>query len=303
MRSFIVISAAACLLAATSVSAVDLLDEIDNQELSLRCMTVHPTATVRAELNRKLDAFLQNRLLQGKNERGAGSVAIPVWVHVINKGAGVANGDIPDSWIQAQINVLNQAYGGGTGGANTPFRFALAGTTRTTNASWFTMSGGSAAETQAKGALRRGGPETLNFYTANPGAGILGYATFPWDYASRPSADGVVVRFDSLPGSTAVPYNQGDTGTHEVGHWLGLYHTFQGGCAKNPNNGDGVQDTPAELQAAYGCPAQRNTCPTALFPGTDPVHNFMDYVDDGCMWQFTWGQAARADGFDDLYRR
>jgi hypothetical protein len=263
-----------------------------------RCHTETPPREeiARVELAREL--FDKERGDVGVMDRAPGSVTVSVWVHVINKGAGIANGDVPQSQIDAQIAVLNNAYSGATGGTNTPFRFVLAGVTRTTNATWYTMADGTTAESQAKNALRQGDARTLNMYLCSPGGGILGWATFPWTYTSNPKDDGVVILNTSVPGGTAAPYNLGDTATHEVGHWLGLYHTFQGGCSDTA--GDYVTDTPAEQSAAFGCPTGRDSC--RRLQGVDPITNFMDYTDDSCMFRFTPGQSARMDSLCLQYR-
>ena len=224
-----------------------------------------------------------------RGQKGKASAVIPVWVHVINQGSGFENGDVPDSMIRDQIRVLNESFNGRTGGANTGFAFDLAGVTRTTNAAWFTsLATDFDLEMEAKTALRRGGPGTLNFYLADASP-YLGWAYFPsilnTQYANL---DGVVVDYRSLPGGPFAIYSEGDTGTHEVGHWLALYHTFEGHCGRF---NDYVADTPAEQSPAFFCPIGRDSCPGSA--GLDPITNFMDYTQDSCMYEFTRGQTDR----------
>ena len=247
------------------------------------CATEQLSATEQAEVEQALAGRVSAMA------RANGSVNIPVYWHVINNGTGIANGDIPQTQIDASLSVLNNAY------KNTPFTFTLAGVTRTKNSTWYTCAGGG-CESKMKKALRQGGAGTLNVYSNNMGRGLLGWATFPSSYASNPSNDGVVILYTTVPGGTAAPYNEGDTLTHEAGHWLGLYHTFQGGCTEP---GDSVSDTPAESSSAYGCPTGRDTCAAT---GLDPITNFMDYTDDSCMNTFSAGQANRADALVAQYR-
>jgi hypothetical protein len=234
-----------------------------------------------------------------KHERALSSEVIPVWFHVISSGSGIANGEVPDSWIRAQMRVINESFAGFTGGAYTGFTFELAGVTRTRNEDWFFMKIQSQAEHRAKMALRQGGANTLNVYTTY-GGGYLGWATFPNSYKSQSADDGVVVDFNSLPGGSYDVYSEGDTLTHEIGHWLGLYHTFQNGCS---TNGDYVDDTNAERYPAFECPVGRDTCTKGTFPGPDPIENFMDYTDDACMYAFSAGQTARMQSAYETFRQ
>ncbi|TDL29159.1 zincin, partial [Rickenella mellea] len=220
---------------------------------------------------------------------------INVYWHVISEDSTLAGGNIPDSQIAAQINVLNNDY------ASAGLSWTLAGTTRTVNSDWFNNAGpDSSQQTSMKNSLRKGGAADLNVYTvgftSGSGAGLLGYSTFPSSYSGAPKDDGVVFLFSSVPGGTSSPYNLGRTLTHEAGHWVGLYHTFQGGCS---GSGDQVSDTPPEASSAFGCPTGRDTCSGG---GVDPIHNYMDYTDDSCMNQFTAGQATRLKGQIRTYR-
>ena len=252
------------------------------------------TRNVDLEEQELIEAEVQQLLAErGRRQSLVTGGTINVYVHVINNGTGIANGDVPSTQIVDQIDVLNAAY------APSGFSFILASVDRTTNATWYTMTPGSTAERDAKASLRIGTADDLNIYTANIGDNLLGWATFPSDYKRTPKYDGVVVLFSSLPGGSAAPYNEGDTATHEVGHWMGLYHTFQGGCN---GQGDRVDDTAAERSPAFGCPIGRDSCTGRKAPGLDPITNFMDYTDDPCMVEFTPGQDARMDAQFTAYR-
>jgi hypothetical protein len=253
----------------------------------LRCATIQPSPAEMKNIEEFVRMF---------GEGNDGSVVIPVAVHVIRTNSG--GGDVSNTRIDQQIAVLNGAYNGSTGGVNTQFNFVLQSVDRTNNSTWYTAGPGSSGENAMKNALHVGGATTLNLYMSNPGGGLLGWATFPWSYSGAPSKDGVVVLSASVPGGNAAPYNLGDTATHEVGHWLGLYHTFQGGCT---NNNDFVADTPAEKNPAYGCPNGRDSC-KGRFTGLDPITNFMDYTDDACMFKFTAGQSSRMNTMWATYR-
>ncbi|MBT9490486.1 MAG: zinc metalloprotease [Rubrivivax sp.] len=253
-----------------------------------RCTTVQPSALEQLLLAAKEQSFAAEQAAKGRDVYQTAGGTIPVYWHVITNTSG--QGAPTATQINNQIAVLNAAY------ASAGFTFNLVQTTTTANNTWYTCTGGT-CESQMKNALRQGGPGTLNIYSNNMGGGLLGWATFPSNYNSQPKMDGVVVLYSTLPGGNAAPYNLGDTGTHEVGHWLGLYHTFQGGCN---GSGDSVSDTPAEKSPAYGCPTGRNSCRTK--PGNDPITNFMDYTDDSCMNTFSAGQNTRMNAQFTQYR-
>jgi hypothetical protein len=222
--------------------------------------------------------------------REPATMTVPLWVHVISDGRE----GVPDAAIGPQVETLNAAYGGRLGGVDTGIRFDLRGVTHTDNPLWFRRP--LLSETAMKQRLRRGGPETLNLYVAQLGELVLGYATYPHWYPGRPVNDGVVIDWRSLPGGSLRDFSKGYTAVHEIGHWFGLLHTFENGCAPP---GDSIDDTPPEATPTQGCPVQKDTCPDI---GEDPIHNFMDYAHDRCMSQFSAGQAVRMREMWAAYR-
>ncbi|RVX47906.1 pregnancy-associated plasma protein-A [Nonomuraea polychroma] len=218
------------------------------------------------------------------------TITVPTRVHVLTRGVR----KVSDQAIRSQIAVLNSAYGGAFGGVDTGVRFRLDSISVRDNATWFTDPVGH--EQPMKNALHKGGAETLNLYIAQLSELMLGFASYPYWYAGAPLLDGVVIDWRSLPGGAMTNYNRGFTGVHEIGHWLGLFHTFENGC-RQP--GDGIDDTPAEAKPTEACPAHKDTCPQA---GPDPTRNFMDYAHDRCMAEFTQGQARRMHEIWAAYR-
>jgi hypothetical protein len=224
-----------------------------------------------------------------KGKAGPGFRAtVPVYFHVVTDGS---IGNLTSTQISDQMTVLDRTFAGAEGGFNTGFRFTLAGVTRTDNAAWFYAGPGGTDEHSMKRALHQGGDNALNLYSTTAGP-YLGWAYLP-EIVTKPGQaylDGIVIDWESMPGTSTRyedRYDQGETATHEAGHWLNLEHTFYGGCNAK---GDFVADTPAEKTPTSGCPVGKDTCSA---PGLDPIHNYMDYSYDSCYTEFTAGQTQR----------
>ncbi|KAJ3575851.1 hypothetical protein NP233_g822 [Leucocoprinus birnbaumii] len=270
------------------------LSLVSAQDLSTRtrnCGTfIAPEEIAAAE-----ERFQDQRVPVASASNRNASTTLDVFFHIIAANKTIEGGWVPDEQITAQMNVFNQDY------ANTGISWNHVNTSRIISPEWFAKLGpNTTEETLLKTNFRKGSASTLNVFTVGfeggSGQGLLGYSTFPFDYQAKPNLDGVVILYSTLPGGSEAPYNAGRTLTHEAGHWVGLYHTFQGGCT---GVGDSVDDTPAEASPAFGCPTGRDTCAGGEL---DPVHNFMDYTDDVCMTGFTPGQVQRLQAQLRTYR-
>jgi hypothetical protein len=265
------------------VQDIEIKDKSGKKFRGVRCAAKHD----KKELRRMLREQSSSRLLQVP---GA-PVNLKVKFQVVTDNAGT--GDVSNSALVNQMAVLNATF------ASSMFTFTMDPATdivRRRNTTYYT-----GCYTQ-RDAMRQlwaiDVTRYINVYICSPGGGILGSSTFPNSPSGQNNTrHGIIVNRNTLPGGSFAAYNQGKTLTHELGHYLGLLHTFQGGCGAT---GDRVDDTPSQNTSTYGCPAGKDTC--AGLPGLDPITNYMDYSDDPCMTEFSPGQAQRMHSETSLYR-
>lgn len=263
-----------------------------------RCGTAPPSAAAIAPS----DCTLSATDIRSDYEPGP-TYVIPVVFHLIEKTDGT--GHVTDAAVESEVDILNEDYGAlpgtpGAPGQDTGIRFVLAskdpngnptsGIDRQVNDAWFQDPGGS--PNPMKQALNWDPSHYLNIY-ADDADGYLGYADFPQTEAGDPE-DGVVVLWSTIGrDGPDPPYNEGRTVTHEVGHYLGLYHPFEGGCG-NPGapytTGDLIADTAPDPEPQYGCKPGPTSCAGG---GSLPVRDYMNYTDDTCMNHFTREQIDR----------
>jgi hypothetical protein len=240
---------------------------------AIRCGTPEPTA---ADLK-----MLRSLSLEGPKALPH-PISIPVAMHVITSGR---TGKVSKQVIDVMISNLNWAFGG------SGVSFYLYKLDYKNNKGWYkSCAYASANENKMKKALAVDPRYVLNIYTCIIGGtsagAIAGYARFPWWHPESHYLHGVVLDPRALPTGAGFPgYDHyGLTAGHEVGHYLGLFHTFEGGCG---GEGDFIADTPAQREPSHQCHTAVDTCSQ---PGFDDLTNFMNYADDFCRNHFTPGQ-------------
>ncbi|POR34544.1 Extracellular metalloprotease [Tolypocladium paradoxum] len=266
------------ILVAGFMATVAMTATIRSQPEPLGCGAPHPSEEL-VEISSQF--LIEEASLNEQSMVSADAIDVDTYIHVIASNESEDGGHVKQETIDKQMKVLNDNF------ANSGIRFTLKGTDWTINAGWAEFQD----QLNMKKKLRKGSYRSLNLYYHTKVENNLGLCYYPGNAPEGSDnwfLDGCDIISGSMPGGNAQNYNEGKTTTHEVGHWFGLMHTFEGGC-EGP--GDYVDDTPAQASATEGCPEGRNSCPNR--PGLDPIHNYMDYSYDSCYWEFTNGQNNR----------
>ena len=219
-----------------------------------------------------------NRRLRG-DFQPRGKINIPIVFHIVRARKG-KQFNVTDQQVQVQLDVLNDVF------KSKGFKFSLRQLIRYNDNKFARKCGNYPAERRFKRKHAIDPATTLNVYSCRARQG--GYARLPQSRPEDHYLHGAVVHYAFFPGGGASPYDEGDLLVHEVGHYLGLSHTFRDGCT---GKGDRVADTPREARPSFRCVIGRDTCPDD--PGVDPITNFMDYSPDACTERFTPGQKER----------
>lgn len=319
------LTALVCLVFSLNASFAQQVIPCATDELHIQQTRIDPMAKARED---QANEMLRNQVTS-LTKTANGIIYIPVVFHIIYNSAKDSSENISQYQIMDQIRILNEdfrrkentpGFSADAASADLKIEFRLAQYDPNGNKhdgiNRINSNLTSDARDNVKALSYWDSNKYLNVWVVksinagiSAGQGIvLGYAQFPWDRSTKPLTDGVVVRSDQVGIVGSGQLSQGGrTLTHEVGHWLGLYHTFQGGCTGGSSSncstqGDQVCDTPPVNVSSSGCNVGQNSCSNDVPNLPDMIRNYMDYSDGTCMNTYTTGQKNRIYGFLPTYR-